>query len=498
MADPKSGYKLEQNSPAGRPGLESFKSQEDELYYFHVNDEKGRPVLFSQGYATARQRTAHRNTVRKRLHLPEAYKKSSAANAYFFTLLSASGNELARSRDFDHQTERDAALQALTEPPESKTAAPKPPPQKQAKPAPPKTGSDAEADSHKSVLSSRFRYNLIFRRMEEAQPLVGEIEYPVLKKRATFQGLDHRAIIAFIIQFLPEDIRAESHPYKNEAELARELKQAQARERSLNKALSEAKKNAKASATDYKERIAEEQAKAKAAEAALLEKAQSAQRQAEERAEQLSAARAAEQAARRREQDLNEKVQALLQNEKELQQQLSSALAKLNRESEAAAELKKQLAALQAEHPAEGNPEPSAGPPPAQHPPARPTPPAPKKVRKGILLMAGKRRAGRTVDLQKTRYMALHMPLRTGTEQKALESFKADIIIKSLRNNRLVNIIRNYYGTLSADRKNVAVPIPKSNFTPGSYSLTMVVTSVQPPYDRSSPKFEGELVIEVV
>ena len=90
------------------------------------------------------------------------------------------------------------------------------------------------------------------------------------------------------------------------------------------------------------------------------------------------------------------------------------------------------------------------------------------------------------------------MPLRTGTEQKALESFKADIIIKSLRNNRLVNIIRNYYGTLSADRKNVAVPIPKSNFTPGSYSLTMVVTSVQPPYDRSSPKFEGELVIEVV
>jgi hypothetical protein len=255
MADPKSGYKLEQTSPIGRPGLESFKSEEDGLYYFHFNGEAGQPVLFSQGYATAKKRTNHRNVLRKRIHLPEAYQKSSDKGGFFFILLSAKGNELARSQNFNHKKERDAALQALTETPESKTAKPKPPSKKQKRPTPLKTGSDMEADDRKSVLSSRFRYNLIFRRMEEAQPLIGEIEYPVLKKRATFQGLDRKAIIGFIVQYLPEDTWEDSSRFKNEEELAQEIKQVKAKVQSLNKALSEAKKCAKDSAKDHEERM---------------------------------------------------------------------------------------------------------------------------------------------------------------------------------------------------------------------------------------------------
>lgn len=492
MADPKSGYKLEQNSPAGRPGLESFKSEEDGLYYFHFNDEAGQPVLFSQGYATARQRTAHRNALRKRMHLPEAYQKSSDKGAFFFTLLSAKGTELARSQNFDQQKERDAALQTLTETPESKTANPKPPPKKQAKPAPLKTGSTEEADSRKSVLSSRFRYNLIFRRMEEAQPLIGEIEYPVLKKRATFQGLDRNAIIGFIVQYLPEDTQEDSNRFKNEEELDQEIKQVKAKVQSLNKALSEAKKNAKDAAKDYEERIAKERSEAKATEAALLEKIKRAQTEAEKQTEQLSAY---QQAAQARESALNDKIKALLQKEKELEQQRSSALGQLKRESAAAEALKKELAAIR---PEKSKPDQ----PPATQAPAKEEAPqattSPEKVRKPLTLLANNRPTGNTFDPQKTRSLTLQMPVRKVAEQKALESFKADVIIKSLRNNQLVSNIRNHYGTLSADRKSLIVPVPRNVFSPGKYRLSIVVTSVQPPYNRSSPKFEGELVIEVV
>ena len=501
MATRKNEYRLDQDSPTGSTGFESFKSSDDQLYYFHYNDEKGQPLLFSTGFSTAKERTSARNTARKLLTSKEAFKKSGHQKAYYFTITSKSGKELVRSRTFTDRKKRDTALTALLEGQSSTSATPKIPKKKAqvATPAP------EEVNTQQSVLPSRFRYNLIFRRMEEGQPLVGEIEYPILKERATFQGLDEDAILAFITQHLPQDLELDTSQYKSQKQLEQEIANREDSNQKLQTELEAANARETSLIKAHKAQIAQERDQAKAKEADLLNKLEQAEAHLQGQIQELSSSLEKEQlGAKNREAALRQEMADLRQHGMLLQQELVAAQAQLKQEIAEKEAVRTQFNDLQLQHTA-----------PATIQPGQPTgdrasssKPAngsinqqsatTEKVQKTVALFADGSRAGTIINLDRIQTASLEMPLQQTTERDALESFKADIYIKSLEDNRRLTLVKNHYGTIGTEGTNVTVPLALHTLSPGIYRFNLSVSSVQPPFNATSPKFEGHTVVQVV
>lgn len=187
-------YKLDQPSPRGQPGWETFKGKDDLLFYFHFNDEEGKPLLFSQGYQNAKSRDRGLESVKKNAADSSHYAEEKEKDGVYFVIRAGNHQEIARSRVFagsakckkaiaEFQQQLGATLQKKSQ---SKGITGKPALEK-----------SMEQPSH-------FRFVLSFYPDKGGNLLRGKIEYPLVKEdKETFVGLDLERIGVFITRHLP-------------------------------------------------------------------------------------------------------------------------------------------------------------------------------------------------------------------------------------------------------------------------------------------------------
>ncbi|MEL6836033.1 MAG: hypothetical protein AAFP77_23750 [Bacteroidota bacterium] len=493
MAARKNEYRLEQSSPVGHAGFESFKSAEDQLYYFHINNENGQPLLFSRGYPTAKERTSVRNTARQILSDGSTLKRLGNKRAFYFTLSNSSGKELARSKNFPDRQSRNAAfdvLLTLQSAALSDTKTKKKQGGGQRTVSAPVSPAD-ESSGQQSVLPSRFRYNLIFRRMEEGQPLVGEMEYPILKERTTFQGVDPQAIMAFITKHLPDDTATVNpETFKKQEQLEREITRQLGLQQQLQADLTAAQQQRTALTKAHEAELVQERKIAEGRAIDLLEKLEQTKAAMQGEIQRLSLTLEKERSSAKKQLGQLQQERAALQTQLKLELEQKAQLQAIFEEQ----------VAPQAAKSMPSTPQPATEQPTA----SRPTPDkairpaASESVQKNIALFANGNNAGKIVNLNAIKSACLQMTIRQLAEQHALESFKADVYIKSLEDNRRLTLVKNHYGTLGLDNQNLTVPIALHTLGPGTYRFNLSVSSVQPPFNRSSPKYEGNTIVQVV
>lgn len=209
MSDQKT-YPLSQRSPAGNPGFELFKAKDDGLYYFHFNNDKGEAILFSQGYPTAKKRTATLNALRKRMLLKSSYVRKSQNGSCYFIVVNNPKEEIARSKTFETEKSRDLVIEKLQQGsiPEGATKKVELSPKKPGEPNPAEENRSKASPKGASAPPARYRFNITFRKVADKAPLIGEIEFPISEGKSTFQGFDIDAIQQFITQHLPYETTA--------------------------------------------------------------------------------------------------------------------------------------------------------------------------------------------------------------------------------------------------------------------------------------------------
>lgn len=209
MSDQKT-YRLSQRSPAGNPGFELFKAKDDGLYYFHFNNDKGEAILFSQGFPTAKKRTATLNALRKRMLLKSSYVRKSQNGSCYFMVVNNQKEEIARSKTFETEKSRDLAIEKLQQGsiPEGAAKKVELSPKKPGEPNPAKENRSKASPQGASAPPARYRFNITFRKVADKAPLIGEIEFPISEGKSTFQGIDIDAIQQFIAEHLPDETSA--------------------------------------------------------------------------------------------------------------------------------------------------------------------------------------------------------------------------------------------------------------------------------------------------
>lgn len=106
-------YALEEESRTGLPGVELLRRGLDDLYCVHLNDERGRPLLFSPGFPAARARDQALDAILRAAVDPRLYRREDARGRNGFVLVARNGRELARGRTFPSGKARDAAIELL-------------------------------------------------------------------------------------------------------------------------------------------------------------------------------------------------------------------------------------------------------------------------------------------------------------------------------------------------------------------------------------------------
>ena len=106
-------YLLAVPSPTQMPGFDAFRNPETKRHYFHLNDNEGVPVLFSQGYTSGRGRDNGIRSVIKNSVNAASFIPAVEAGKYFFSIQAANRQEIARSRNFNSEEERDAMIAFL-------------------------------------------------------------------------------------------------------------------------------------------------------------------------------------------------------------------------------------------------------------------------------------------------------------------------------------------------------------------------------------------------
>ncbi len=108
-------YRFERASRSGGAGIESFQNEEDAQYYFHLNDEAGRALLFSRGFNAASQRDKRLLAVLESAGMESRYELKEEAGSYYFIVKARNGTEIARSRAYGSTRERETAVAYLME-----------------------------------------------------------------------------------------------------------------------------------------------------------------------------------------------------------------------------------------------------------------------------------------------------------------------------------------------------------------------------------------------
>ncbi len=110
----KEKYHLKQASPQGLAGFEGFKSAKNKLHYFHYNDKKGQPFLFSKPFNKRRNRDEHIARILEIGTQEEAYKtREKSKNKFYFSIIDAKEKSFARSRYYTTEKKMLAALESF-------------------------------------------------------------------------------------------------------------------------------------------------------------------------------------------------------------------------------------------------------------------------------------------------------------------------------------------------------------------------------------------------
>ncbi|MEM8899567.1 MAG: DUF1508 domain-containing protein [Bacteroidota bacterium] len=98
-------YDFSRASTSGEPGFETFQSDKNGEYYFHLNDENGEALFFSEGYTSASGRDNGVRSVIKNGGLSERYQLVEEGGKYYWVLKAGNRQEIARSRTFNSKGE---------------------------------------------------------------------------------------------------------------------------------------------------------------------------------------------------------------------------------------------------------------------------------------------------------------------------------------------------------------------------------------------------------
>ncbi len=93
-------YNFAQPSRTGRAGFESFQNEADGRFYFHFNDAKGVPFLFSQAYQREMTRDKGIQSVIKNAAFEAQFERQDTEGGFYFSLKAGNKQEIARSRVF--------------------------------------------------------------------------------------------------------------------------------------------------------------------------------------------------------------------------------------------------------------------------------------------------------------------------------------------------------------------------------------------------------------
>lgn len=105
-------YRIDQASTSGKLGFDPFLS-EDKLHYFHFNDEEAKPLLFSEGYTTARSRNNGIKSLIRNAGLENRYEIKEEKDKPYFILRAGNRQEIARSKSFASKKQANDAIEWL-------------------------------------------------------------------------------------------------------------------------------------------------------------------------------------------------------------------------------------------------------------------------------------------------------------------------------------------------------------------------------------------------
>lgn len=181
-------FDYKQSSPECLPGFESFQDDQNEKFYFCLNDENGEPLVISRWYQSATTRDRGLKSLQKYMDDESRFSTHEEEGKYFFLFNSSKNKPIAKSISFEDEKDMQTVLQELisgdivteTVDKESDTIS--------AKPAKP---------------SLKSRITIDFYRSDNGQALNGRIEHPLSGAKQIFKGFDRQAILSFIESHLP-------------------------------------------------------------------------------------------------------------------------------------------------------------------------------------------------------------------------------------------------------------------------------------------------------
>ena len=211
-------YDFNYPSPSKDTGFVLFYREDKKKHYFHLNDENGKVLLYSEGYASKEGRNNGIESIWKNASLDSQYTIEKDKKQYYFTIKATNHQEIARSRYFKTLRQTKKFIKWLQElniiswnhsediVSIEKVASTQKNKKTKATRQTALTGSSKKTKTNKPKsppLKYNFRIELYARQNEKT--IHGRIEDIITGKKETFNGIDREAIIQFMINNLDKN-----------------------------------------------------------------------------------------------------------------------------------------------------------------------------------------------------------------------------------------------------------------------------------------------------
>lgn len=185
-------------------GFSLLKKKEDGTFFFRFYNEEGELLLTSPPFLDEDKRKSSLRLVRQNAANLARFKRLTEDDLHYFIIRAGNNKSLAKSIGFDSKEALEKAInqlhRAIIEKKQEVTKKP-------ASPLSKKTLVLSHADTQAAEGQSRFNFDLTFYLQEKGEKLIGKIEYPLDKKKVSFEGFDMLQIEAFILEHLPDQIK---------------------------------------------------------------------------------------------------------------------------------------------------------------------------------------------------------------------------------------------------------------------------------------------------
>ncbi len=190
-------YDFAASSGSKNPGFICFEKNGG--YYFHLNDEMGDCILYSQSYQSAKSRNNGIRSVKKNAPNPDMIEKGKTSKGKpYFLLRAGNHQEIGRSGSFKSIKEMEAKMKYLASVNPSTTIT------DMSKPADSKPKKVAKSKSSKKPNDSQKLPKYSFRVDWYPESQSGKIEHIVSGETQKITDLSNESIIDFITSYLPE------------------------------------------------------------------------------------------------------------------------------------------------------------------------------------------------------------------------------------------------------------------------------------------------------